>query len=129
MNFLWEFVCWGKGWGHRKTCSEKVNFGQKSFITKIFLQNALSSNYYKPNKNQWIKNYTVLSVNWWDQVKVSSTWLTSELCLAIYLRKVNLLQTQKVQCKCLHAQQSCKNFTYLICTAVFSSIFWYISTG
>ena len=50
-------------------------------------------------------------MDWWDQVKVSSTWIISELCLDIFLRKLNLLQMQKVQCKCLHAQlQICKKF-------------------
>ena len=29
----------------------------------------------------------------------------------------------KVQCRCLHAQQPCKNFTHLICTAVFPANF------
>ena len=43
--------------------------------------------------------------------------------LAIYLRKLSLLQMQKVQCKCLHTQQSCEDFTYLICAAVFSVTF------
>ena len=49
----------------------------------------------------------------------------SELCLAIHLRKLNLLKMQKVQCKCIHAQEPCKKFTHLICTAVFSTSFFY----
>ena len=57
------------------------------------------------------------------QVQVSSTWLISELCLTIYLRKLNLLQMQKVRCRCLHAQQPCKNFTHLICIAIFPATF------
>ena len=47
----------------------------------------------------------------------------ANLRTVFYLRKVNLLQMQNVQCKCLHAQQPCKNFTHLICTAVFSATF------
>ena len=41
----------------------------------------------------------------------------------LFVRKLNLLQMQKIQCNCLHAEQPCKNFTHLICTAVFSATF------
>ena len=48
------------------------------------------------------------------------TWLISKLCLfGCFLKKLNLPQIQKVQCKCFHAHQPCKNFRHPICTAVF----------
>ena len=70
LNFLWEFVCYRKGWRYRKICWEKVNFGQKSFIGYIFSQftKCFIIKLQKPNKNQWIKNYTVLWV-WTDETK------------------------------------------------------------
>ena len=40
--------------------------------------------------------------------------------------KISML---KVQCNCLHAQQPCKNFIHLICTAVFSTTFSYVTTA
>ena len=72
----------------------------------------------EPPYELWCCTYELMR-----QVKVSSTQLISEVCLAIYLRKLNLLQMQKVQCICLHAQQPCKNFTHHICTALFSPTF------
>ena len=43
--------------------------------------------------------------------------------MVIYLRKLNLMQMQKVQSNWFHAQEPCTTLTRLICIAVFSEPF------
>ena len=47
------------GWSTGKLV-KKGNYQTKNFCQLIFSQNALLPNNYKPNKNKWVKNYTVL---------------------------------------------------------------------
>ena len=88
-----------------------VKVRQKSFICYIFSQNSLSSNYYKPSKNRWIKTYMF-------------TWL-----IFIFFRR------NWTYCKCKyynasasiyasHAKISC----ILYARQIFSSAFWYLIT-
>ena len=88
-----------------------VKVRQKSFICYIFSQNSLSSNYYKPSKNRWIKTYMF-------------TWL-----IFIFFRR------NWTYCKCKyynasasiyasHAKISC----ILDARQIFSSAFWYLIT-
>ena len=50
-------------------------------------------------------------------LKVMFIWLF------FFLKSLNLLQMEKVQCKCLHTLQPCKNFMHALCTAVFCATF------
>ena len=50
-----------------------------------------------------------------------------KIIFVVYLKKLNLQLMQNVQCKYLHARQSCKNFTHHLCAAVFSATFCYHS--
>ena len=106
--------------GTGKFVEEKLTFDKNLFSVKYF-QKML---YHQTTTKQTKINELKIVLCYKSELMRQSKGIINLANLrTIYMRKLNLLQMQKVQCKCLHAQQPCKNFTHLICTVVFSAFF------
>ena len=57
----------------------------------MFSQNALSSNYYQPNKNKWIKNYTLFNEEkFWYKKSFANNTDDSRISELMYIVKLEV---------------------------------------
>ena len=127
-----------RGGGTGKSVEKKLTFDKNLLLVKNFhkmLYHQTTTNQTKKNELKIILSYKyglmrpskgIINL---DNLRTMFGYLFEEIKFtanaksSMQVSPCTTANMQKVQCKCLHAQQPCKNLTHLICTAVFSATF------
>ena len=127
-----------RGGGTGKSVEKKLTFDKNLLLAKYFnkmLYHQTTTNQTKINELKIILSYkyglmrpskgiiNLANLRTMFGYLIEEIKFTANAETSMQVSPCTTANMQKVQCKCLHAQQPCKNLTHLICTAVFSTTF------